>query len=357
MKRTAALLLAALLLLSGCAGKPVITIHTPADVLELHTDVQKAYLEDRLASIDSYATGRVSRDAPEKVVISWDGPDGQYTLELQEDGTDRVLTFETREKSLTLSDLGLKTDTAYTLTVSLGQARVVRTFRTCAHGPRNLSVDKVDNVRDLGGWGKVRQGLVYRGGRLNQNSLKSDGSVSVKISQKGIEYMTSVLGIRTEIDLRDLDENGYDPYGKAYSVLGDGVVYIACPMKNEAPDYDPSAPVNFSSLRSCLEVFADPANYPIYFHCSVGTDRTGFVAYLINGLLGVEKESLLRDYLFSDFASVGGSRHLEDIEEKYVAAIDALPGDSLASKIRLYLTDTVGVSQATLDAIVANLAT
>lgn len=348
-------LLAALILLSGCTGKQTITIASPAQVLELHTEVQQAYLADAPESIDAYATGRVSREEPADLLFSWEGPEGTYTLTLQEDGTDNELTFTTEEKALTLKNPGLKVDTAYTLTVCIGQETAVCSFRTCAHGPRNLSVDKVDNVRDLGGWGKVKQGLVYRGGRLNQNSLKSDGSVSVKISQKGIAYMTDTLGIRTEIDLRDLSENGFDPYGKAYSVLGDGVTYVACPMKNEAPDFDPSVPENYASARDCLEILADPDAYPIYLHCSVGTDRTGYVAYLVNGLLGVEKEELLRDYLFSNFASVGGSRHLSDVQDKYVAAIDSLPGESLSEKIRLYLTDTVGVEAKTLDAIVAIL--
>lgn len=365
MKKTAALFLAAVLVLQlaacGPGAEKTITVLTPGDILELHTTEQAQYLEDTVESIDTYATGRVSRDEPAPMTVEWSGPDGSYTLKLQEDGSGEWTTFTTDQKTFSAEGLGLKTNTAYTLVISTGDLETTHHFRTCAHGPRNLSVDKVDNVRDLGGWatadgGCVRQGMVYRGGRLNQNTLSSDGSVNVKISEKGITYMTETLGIRTEIDLRDLSDNGYDPNAEPVSVLGSQVRYIACPMKNEAPDFNPADPANFDSLRSCLEVFADPEAYPIYFHCSVGTDRTGYVAYLVNGLLGVSKEDLLRDYLFSNFASIGGSRALADIEDQYIAPIDAMPGDTLSAKIHAYLTDTVGVSEETLTAIVNNLA-
>ena len=360
MKKIAAFFLAALLLAACAPPAPkAITIVTPSEVLELHTPVQAQYLEDAPDSIDSYATGRVSRDAPAAVTVEWEGPDGQYTLTLTEAGSDRSLRFTTDTKPFSAENLGLKVNTVYTLVISTGELQATRTFRTCSHGPRNLSVDKVDNVRDLGGWatptGSVKQGMAYRGGRLNQNSLKSDGSVSVKISQKGIAYMTQELGIRTEIDLRERSENGFDPFGEGFSVLGEQVKYIACPMVNKAPDYNPADPANFDSLRRCLEVFADPEAYPIYFHCSVGTDRTGYIAYLLGGLLGVSKEDLLRDYLFSDFASIGGSRHISDISEKYVAQIDAMAGDTLSAKVSAYLTDTVGVSEETIAGILRNL--
>ena len=34
----------------------------------------------------------------------------------------------------------------------------------------------------------------------------------------------------------------------------------------------------------------------IYFHCTIGTDRTGTMAYFLEGLLGVSEEDRLRDY-------------------------------------------------------------
>ena len=37
----------------------------------------------------------------------------------------------------------------------------------------------------------------------------------------------------------------------------------------------------------------------IYFHCTIGTDRTGTTAYFLEGLLGVSEEYRVRDYELS----------------------------------------------------------
>ena len=39
----------------------------------------------------------------------------------------------------------------------------------------------------------------------------------------------------------------------------------------------------------------------IYFHCRIGTDRTGTLAYILEGLLGVTDEERLEDYELSFF--------------------------------------------------------
>ena len=39
----------------------------------------------------------------------------------------------------------------------------------------------------------------------------------------------------------------------------------------------------------------------IYFHCTIGTDRTGTLAYFLEGLLGVNEEERLEDYELSYF--------------------------------------------------------
>ena len=54
-----------------------------------------------------------------------------------------------------------------------------------------------------------------------------------------------------------------------------------------------------------------PGALPAYFHCLIGTDRTGITGLLLLGMMGVEEETLYRDYLMSNFANIGGSRSLE----------------------------------------------
>ena len=91
---------------------------------------------------------------------------------------------------------------------------------------------------------------------------------------------------------------------------------------------------NIPSIRNVFEILADESNYPLVFHCSIGTDRTGFIAYLIGGLLGVGQEELEREFLFSNFGYIGGSRNL-DYMKAYVPAIDKYEGNTLSEKSRI----------------------
>ena len=55
---------------------------------------------------------------------------------------------------------------------------------------------------------------------------------------------------------------------------------------------------NYSAARNAVNNIMDDViagNY-IYFHCKVGADRTGTVAYLLEGLLGVPDEARYREY-------------------------------------------------------------
>ncbi len=177
-------------------------------------------------------------------------------------------------------------------------------FTTESQGPRNLYVDGVTNVRDLGGWatvdgGRIRQGLLYRGGRFSSND-----STSVTISAKGILTLRDEIGIKTEIDLRQTTavNNRNESGGLTASPLGDSVRYCAFPMEYGEVLF--SDPKNIQRIREIFAFLSDESNYPIYFHCSIGTDRTGLIAWLVNGLCGVSENDLWRDYLFSDFGQI-----------------------------------------------------
>ena len=166
------------------------------------------------------------------------------------------------------------------------------------------------------------------------------------------------LGIKTEIDLRTTvhDYNELGGYEKLdVGPLGEDVNYYKCPMIYKSLDgsdsvHTPARPQNYAEIRKIFAYFADESNYPLVFHCNIGTDRTGYISYLLNGMLGVSKEDLFRDYLFSNFGNIGGSRGLSRISD-YVDAIDACKGETLADKVETYLTETIGVPQEHIDSI------
>ncbi|MBP5611013.1 MAG: tyrosine-protein phosphatase, partial [Clostridia bacterium] len=229
----------------------------------------------------------------------------------------------------------------------------VATFKTAAQAPRNLYVDSVTNVRDLGGWatedgGRVRQGLLYRGARLNDN-FKTD----ITVSSAGIKTLCTELGIKTEVDLRqtkevnDRNESG----GRTTSPLGAAVTYRAFPMEYEAAKLITDAK-NIARVREIFALLADESNYPIYFHCSIGTDRTGLISWLVNGLCGVSEADLWLDYLFSNFGTIIGSRTRAKNEDVYVNQIKAKSGANLAEKTYNFVKDYFGVPEADIDAVI-----
>ena len=96
-----------------------------------------------------------------------------------------------------------------------------------------------------------------------------------------------------------------------------------------------------------FRVFCDPANYPIYFHCIGGADRTGSLAFILNGVLGVSRHDLEVDWestfypelpeMSKDYTGPGYWRRGEDLSEgilKY-GGTDA----SWRERVELYLLD------------------
>ena len=100
---------------------------------------------------------------------------------------------------------------------------------------------------------------------------------------------------------------------------------------------------------------ADEENYPMIIHCSVGTDRTGMFAFLINALLGVSEEDLCRDYLFSNFGAIGSKRKITQLKESmYYTEVMNAQGNTLSEKAYNYLAD-LGVPTDQLDSVISIL--
>ena len=171
----------------------------------------------------------------------------------------------------------------------------VSEFVTEDFAPRWIELEgKVDNVRDLGGriglGGKrVRQGMIYRGQGLNGNSVTGEERGRNRLTVEDVNYLTGTLGIRTDLDLRGEGEVA----GMHASPLGESVKFIwrssSCYRGIFKENGKKSMAVDF-------RVFCDRANYPIYFHCIGGADRTGALAYVLNGILGVSRQELETDW-------------------------------------------------------------
>ena len=186
---------------------------------------------------------------------------------------------------------------------------------------------------------RVKQNLLFRSSKFND-----DESTELVISEEGINILVNDFHIKTEIDLRKTSDN--ENGGITSSPLGNSVNYVSIPMKSSGNVLT----LNPNEVAQVFKLLADENNYPIIFHCSIGTDRTGLIAFLVNALLGVSEEDLYRDYLFSNFGLIYDMRTPSAVKN-YLNAINMKSGDTLKDRTFNYLK-SIGLSDKELNIII-----
>lgn len=168
-------------------------------------------------------------------------------------------------------------------------------FRTEDLVPRWISLTgRSGNVRDLGGYRtvdgrRVRQNMLLRGKGLNDNSKDGKTPGKSRLTDADLSYFLKDLGVRTDLDLRGTREIA----NMKVSPLGKTVQFI----QNGSPAYAKIfTPKGKIVTAKNFRVFCDPKNYPIYFHCIGGADRTGSLAVILEAILGVPEKEIELDY-------------------------------------------------------------
>lgn len=317
------------------------------EIFEIHTKEQKEYLAGDYRYISLYAKGVEELSKPNPVTLTWniEGVEGNstYKFYLSEDNFKTQKEYIVSTNSIEL--FNLKINTPYFWYVeSNGIKTSVKTFKIDATSPRNLNIEGLTNARDLGGYliGENKysnQGLIYRSSRLNENETTTN-----LITEAGIKEMLEVLNIKSELDIRRVDNN--ENGGITVSPLGETVKYYSIPMSSGGN----CILLNKEVLKDVFAVLGDEKNYPVVIHCSIGTDRTGAICFLINALLGVSEEDLYKDYLFSNFGNIGKGR-TPSVIDTYLINVGTASGDSLKEKTFNYLV-SLGVSESDLNNLI-----
>jgi protein-tyrosine phosphatase len=237
---------------------------------------------------------------------------------------------------------------------------------------RLLDLEGCLNFRDLGGY-RTRDGRSVRWGRL----FRSDALHH--LTPADLRLVRDEIGIRTIVDLRSSIERSREP-----------IPSLAAPpiRVHHIPLFDRERPANAPALpldeiyRILLLIARDPiarivrvlaeTRDPALFHCAAGKDRTGLVAAVVLGALGVRDEDIVEDYAAT-------RRSLERIVDRlrtsasYDYVFTELPPDTLHAEpetmerllahvageygsMRGYLRDS-GVDEAELAALEASLLT
>ncbi len=172
---------------------------------------------------------------------------------------------------------------------------------------RIIALDGSFNFRDLGGYIGA-QGRQVSWGKL----YRSDDLIELSRADK--QRITS-LGIRTVIDFRDRSEANASPdrlpdsvvhryhipieAGKLMGAVADGpltrdklVAIMISVYRILVHDFQ-------HSFRRFFEIVADADSAPLLFHCTAGKDRTGMAGAYLLSALGVDRKTVIADYMLS----------------------------------------------------------
>jgi hypothetical protein len=173
---------------------------------EIHTDLQKQFLNDPNMSLTDVADGKEEKSFPRANTLKVGEDEKTRFVELATtaDFTNSKI-YETTS-SLPLENLLLATHYYYRIAESKADLATseVKGFQSSFMAPRNVQVDGVTNFRDIGGWvtidkKRTKQGLIYRCGRFNESGVKV---VNKEITAAGEKTLLQDLGMKTEVDLR-----------------------------------------------------------------------------------------------------------------------------------------------------------
>ena len=179
---------------------------------------------------------------------------------------------------------------------------------------RIVQLDAVHNFRDLGGY-RTANGRTIGWGRL----FRADGLY--RLTTDDLDVMDAV-GIRTVVDLRsgpEFEQHGRFPLERYPVAFHHLPILDTTWMKSEIPEVadDENGSIEFLTwaygdmlaqgadrFAHAFQVLAVPGSAPAVFHCAAGKDRTGVLAALILGGLGVDHDTIVADYALTRAAMI-----------------------------------------------------
>ena len=170
----------------------------------------------------------------------------------------------------------------------------------------HIPLGAVINFRDLGGY-RIQDGhtikwrAVYRSGEL-QHATEDD-----------VSHLTETVGLATVLDLRSTEELGLRGIGPLQNT---GVRHHHVPFSGNSSATREGLrkstymgefylwlleqPGFGTRVLEALELIAESGSHPLVFHCTAGKDRTGVLAGLLLGILGVSDVEIIENYATSD---------------------------------------------------------
>lgn len=294
-------------------------------------------------------------DRPQEYSIRWtaDPAAGDVTVTVTEPTRDWVYTANAEAAFVDITNLLPNTQYSYKAVAASGKILTQGNFSTTGKVHQVFIKTRIRNCRDLGGWTtedgkKIKYRKVYRGGRLESSYISKSGKNTIKTE-----------GIKAQLDLR-----GHSDVLSESSLKGIVDDYAFCaPVIEEG--YAQMLQQDKEKTRQCMQFIMDCVDQdkPVYFHCSLGRDRTGTVAMLTLGILGVPEGDISKEYELTQFAPHGyatsdGEKTKMTRLADYDGAANVIWGyagsGSFQDGVNAYFLE-IGISQADIDKFKANM--
>ncbi|MDL4839323.1 tyrosine-protein phosphatase [Aquibacillus rhizosphaerae] len=250
---------------------------------------------------------------------------------------------------------------------------------------REIKLEGSFNFRDLGGYQtedgrRVKHGMLYRSGNLS------------RLTASDLEIVNQ-LGIKKICDLRGADEIEKFPDPKFEGIIwhhtpilsdeqmlgqvGDHRDFAETLRNTKPGELLLSLNQNMVSFKQAFQkvfkVLLTEAHTPMLFHCMAGKDRTGGIAALLLYILGVPRQAITEDYLYTNetlekmtknFTEIGYN-DLSDVDQDVLDAlfearveyIDAFLDEIEAryENVEVYAKEVLGLADDDIDILKQHL--
>lgn len=177
---------------------------------------------------------------------------------------------------------------------------------------RYIRLDNAYNFREIGGIStssgkKFRSGILFRSDELSKLSL-SDRRIFEGL---GIKSIIDLRGVKErekkqdripknlEIDIRNI------PIDHKNQDLKQIQFFLFLIQKSKDFDFEKYIREHYfgtafectPQIKEILTYLSDEGNLPSLIHCTVGKDRTGFLAALLQLLAGVDRQTITEEYM------------------------------------------------------------
>lgn len=314
-----------------------------------------------------------SADKPASLPISWNGGTSA-SISITENGENWYTVDGISGGSYTITNL--TPGCIYAYTVKENGSILDRGEFKAVGQVRMVSITDSWNCRDLGGWTgldghTIKYGKIFRTASLNGQYIGPSNPSLSDVANPDLYVFHGQadivrLGIKAELDLRG-DPNIPGQWGKEGSVHSASLQATkldGADFQRIMTDYGLMYPRRRSSVIQDVAWIIKELKLgrPVAFHCRIGADRTGALAFLIEGLLGVHEGDIARDYELTSLTSFDSNRrYASDARYDFFKKKDSgsgigirdLPqGDNLQEKCYYYLNqyfDDVHINADDLD--------